>query len=196
MIRRNPLYHSPRSPYANRQYNITTRCNPWRSQQCSMCSFVCVFHSLPLHHTHVGSCVYCQSQETKISIMGIPGALLLRPGPLPSLLPSLTLLPVVFYHLCVNFLKFLLSFHDYPASTLVPRTLWFKLLAAIKALTESCRQCLRIFLFVKLAVKLEECMGSEIKLDNFAINKQLVPNVRVKRLCKTEHLKQCPIKCA
>ena len=37
---------------------------------------------------------------------------------------------------------------------------------------------MRIFLFVKLAVKLEECMGREIKLDNFAINEQLVPNVQ------------------
>ena len=65
-----------------------------------------------------------------------------------------------------------------------------------KGANRASRQCLRIFLFVKLAVKLEECMGSEIKLDNFAINEQLVPNVQVKRLGKTEHLKWCLSKCA
>lgn len=113
----------------------------------------------------------------------------------PCLPRSLSCLWYFVICVCV-FFKFLLSFHDYPASILVPRTLWFKLLAAIKALTESCRQCLRIFLFVKLAVKLEKCMGSEIKLDNFATNKQLVPNVQVKRFFKTEHLKRCPIKYA
>ena len=158
-----------------------------------MYSFVCVFHSLPSHHTRGFMCPLPKSRDKSLHHED-PCCSSFTAGPLPSLPPLLTLLPVVF---CVcDFFKFLLSFHDYPASTLVPRTLWFKLLAAIKALTESCRQCLRIFLFVKLAVKLEECMGSEIKLDNFATNKQLVPKVQVKRFFKTEHLKQCPIKYA
>lgn len=39
-------------------------------------------------------------------------------------------------------------------------------------------------------------MGSEIKLDKFATNKQLIPHVQVKRFFKTEHLKWCPIKYA
>ena len=160
-----------------------------------MYSFVCVFHSLPSHHTRGFMCPLPKSRDKSLHHEDpCCSSFTARPTSLPASLahsPACGILSFV----CV-FFKFLLSFHDYPASTLVPRTLWFKLLAAVKALTESCRQCLRIFLFVKLAVKLEECMGSEIKLDKFATNKQLIPHVQVKRFFKTEHLKRCPIKYA
>lgn len=156
----------------------------------------CVYFILCHCITHVGSRVHHQSQETKISIIRIPGAPLSQPGPLSSLPASLTLLPVVFCHLCVCVFKVLVIFPWSPCLYSGPRNLVVQVIGSNKGANRVSRQCLRIFLFVKLSVKLEECMWSEIKLDNFAINEQLVPNVQVRRLCKTEHLKWCPIKCA
>ena len=83
------------------------------------------------------------------------------PPPLP---------PLLFCHLFCFFKKFLLSSsHWHTTAALIPE-FWFQLLAALKALKESCRHSLRIFLFVKLAVKIERCRGSKNTLDNFAMN--------------------------
>lgn len=49
---------------------------------------------------------------------------------------------------------------------------WFKLLAGLMVLTESQRRVLRTFPFVKLAVQIEKCLGSETELDIFAIDKK------------------------
>lgn len=123
----------------------------------------------------LSSCVHHSSQETEISIIRVSGATLSQAQRFPPcLLPSLSCL--CYFVICsvgFFFFKFLLSSHHHTAAARVPWTLWFKLLAALKALTELHRQLLRIFLFVKLAVKIEECMGSDIKLDKFAVNKQM-----------------------
>lgn len=107
------------------------------------CAHSCVYFILCHCITHTWVPVSTPKSRDKNLHHEIPGALLLR-EPLPP--ASLAHSPAcgILSFVC-EFLKFLLSFHDYPASTLVPRTLWFKLLAAIKVLTESCRQRLRIF---------------------------------------------------
>ena len=142
------------------------------------CTPSCVYFILCHCITHLGSCVHHQSQETKVSIVRIPSAPLSQPGPLSTLPPSLTLLPVAFCHVCVCVcvcvcLKFLLSFHDRPASTLVPGTLWFKLLAAIRVLTESVGSAWEFFCLWNWQWNLRNAWGGKSNLTTLLLMSSL-----------------------
>ena len=173
-----------------------------------MHSFVCVFHSLPLHHTPGFMCPPPKSRDKNLHRKDTWCSFFTaRPTFLPASLPHSPASGILSFVcvcvrvcvcvcVCVCVFKVLVIFPWSPCLYSGPRNLVVQVIGSNKGANRVSRQCLRIFLFVKLAVKLEECMGSEIKLDNFAINEQLVSNVQVKRLCKTEHLKWCLSKCA
>ena len=63
------------------------------------CIHLCMYLILCSFISCLSSCVHHGSQETEISIIRVPGATLSQAQPLPSLPPSLALLPVLFCHL-------------------------------------------------------------------------------------------------
>lgn len=155
---------------------------------------MCVFHSLPLHHTPGFMCPPPKSGDKNLHRKDTRrSSFTARPTFHPASLPHSPACGILSC-VCVC-LKFLLSFHDHPASTLVPGTLWFKLLAAIRVLTESVGSAWEFFCLWNWQWNLRNAWGGKSNLTTLLLMSSLFQTYKSKD-CKTEHLKWCPIKCA